>query len=228
MSNSWSRVGLLSLSLALAGGCDMLRGHGSDAKPAGENAVKTDMANPATPADMSSKSMAPVAHKMAVANIRFSKAATTQPINNHVTGKVTFTDLGGKLEIVADISGLEPNSTHGFHIHEKADITAADLSSAGGHFDPTGTHKHGDPDSKDGAMNMIHAGDLGNLVADDKGNAHMDRTVTDLTIDGDKNGVIGHSVIIHGKADDLKSPPAGNSGPRIAGGDIVALPTAIR
>ncbi|HET6250708.1 MAG TPA: superoxide dismutase family protein [Tepidisphaeraceae bacterium] len=131
-----------------------------------------------------------------------------------ITGTVVFTSETDGVRVVAAIDGLTPGK-HGFHIHEKNDLTAPDLSSAGGHWNP-GNTKHGGPDSAE-----HHAGDLGNLVADEKGHAHYDEIIKGIHIDG-KMGVIGHSVIIHAKADDLTSQPAGDSGARIAGGAIVA------
>jgi superoxide dismutase, Cu-Zn family len=151
----------------------------------------------------------------AVATVGPSKAATTQPTNNNVTGTVTFTVDGDKLKFVADIDGLAPNTEHGFHIHDKGDLSAADLSSAGGHFNPT-KEKHGGPETE-----HHHAGDLGNLKADDKGHAHLEGEVMHATLSGDTS-IVGRSVIIHAKPDDLKSDPAGNSGARIAGGTIKA------
>ena len=44
-------------------------------------------------------------------------------------------------------------------------------------------------------------------------------TLPEATISG-KNALIGRGVIVHGKADDLKSQPAGNAGPRIGCGVI--------
>ncbi len=131
-----------------------------------------------------------------------------------ITGTVTFTTTSDGVKVVADIEGLAPGE-HGFHIHEKADLSDPELKGAGGHFNPD-HHKHGGPESEE-----HHAGDLGNLTADDKGHAHLDATFKGLTIEG-KSGVVGHSVIIHAKADDLKSQPAGESGKRIAGGVIEA------
>lgn len=129
-----------------------------------------------------------------------------------ITGTVTFTQEKEGVHVVADIDGLTPGE-HGFHVHEKPDLSAPDLSSAGGHFNPE-HHKHGGPESEE-----HHAGDLGNLTADEKGHAHLDKIFTGLAITG-KLGVVGHSVIIHAKADDLKSQPAGESGKRVAGGAI--------
>lgn len=153
----------------------------------------------------------------AVATVGPSKSATTQPTNNNVTGTVTFTAADGKLTFVADIDGLAPNTQHGFHIHEKGDLSDPDLKSAGGHFNPT-KEKHGGPTSE-----HHHAGDLGNLTADANGHAHLEGTVMHATLGGDADlSIIGRSVIIHAKADDEKSDPAGNSGARIAGGEIKA------
>src|SRR5450432_2684957 len=106
---------------------------------------------PAT--QMSSMSDIPAA-KVAVATIGPSKAATTQPANNNVTGTVTFTQIGDSVKVVADVLGLAPNSTHGFHIHDKGDLSAPDLSSAGGHFNP-GHHIHGGP-----TTSAVHEGDM--------------------------------------------------------------------
>jgi Cu-Zn family superoxide dismutase len=151
----------------------------------------------------------------AVATVAPSKSATTQPTNNNVTGTVTFTLAGDQLKFVADIDGLAPNTKHGFHIHEKGDLSDPDLKSAGGHFNPTKDH-HGGPNSE-----HHHAGDLGNLEADAKGHAHLEGTVMHASFHGDTS-IIGRSVIIHAKSDDEKTDPSGNSGARIAGGIIKA------
>jgi len=153
--------------------------------------------------------------KVAVAQIRPAQAATTRPTMNNVTGTVTFTQLpDGKVKVVADITGLPPNSTHGFHIHEKGDLSAADLSSAGGHYNPEG-HPHAGP-----TQWPRHAGDFGNISSDANGNAHLELTVDNISLGGAKNDVIGKAVIVHAKADDLKSQPTGDAGGRVAGGII--------
>ena len=134
-----------------------------------------------------------------------------------ITGRVTFTQAGEGVRIVADVAGLTPGR-HGFHVHESSDLSAPDLRSAGPHFNPDGT-KHGGPDTE-----MRHAGDLGNLTADESGHATLDRTIKGISVGGAGNGVVGHSVVIHAGEDDLKTDPAGNSGARIAAGVIVAGP----
>jgi Cu-Zn family superoxide dismutase len=130
---------------------------------------------------------------------------------SQVTGTVTFTKTGDDVQVVADIQNLKPGK-HGFHIHEKGDCSAADAASAGGHFNPTHQH-HGGPNTAE-----RHAGDLGNIEADTSGKAHLDWTGK-LQLSG-ANSIIGKSVVVHEKEDDLKTDPAGNSGARIACGVI--------
>jgi Cu-Zn family superoxide dismutase len=155
------------------------------------------------------------ADKTAVANIRPAEQASTQPSMGKATGTVTFTQVGDdKVKVVIDLQGLPPGK-HGFHIHEKGDLSAADLSSAGGHFNP-GHHHHAGPDSP-----KRHAGDLGNIKADANGEVKKEMTIGGISVGtGAANDIVGKSVIVHGKADDLKTDPAGNAGPRIAGGVI--------
>jgi Cu-Zn family superoxide dismutase len=86
--------------------------------------------------------------------------------------------------------------------------------STGGHYNPD-KHIHGGP-----TTSPVHAGDLGNLEADDKGVAKMDLTVDNISLGGAKNDVVGKPVIIHAKEDDYKTQPTGNAGGRIGGGII--------
>jgi Cu-Zn family superoxide dismutase len=162
---------------------------------------------------------AKTAHKSAVAIIKPSAAATTQPTNNDVRGTVTFTRGDNAVKVVADISGLAPNTKHGFHIHEKGDLSAPDLASAGAHYNPMGMRHGGPPPTGQMTLNPRHMGDLGNLTADAQGNAHLETTVPSASLSGE-HSLIGRSVIVHAKEDDLKTDPSGNSGGRIAGGVI--------
>jgi Cu-Zn family superoxide dismutase len=128
-----------------------------------------------------------------------------------VTGTVTFTKMGDDVQVVADLQGLSPGK-HGFHIHEKGDCSAPDASSAGGHFNPMHQH-HGGPTSVE-----HHVGDLGNIDADASGKAHLDwKGKMNLT---GTDSIVGKSVVVHDKEDDLKTDPAGNAGPRVACGVI--------
>src|ERR1051325_58753 len=132
---------------------------------------------------------------------------------SQVTGTVTFTKSGDEVQIVAEIQNLKAGK-HGFHIHEKGDCSAPDAASAGGHFNPTNQH-HGGP-----VTTEHHTGDLGNIDADASGKVHFEWKGK-MSLSG-ADSIIGKSVVVHEKEDDLKSDPAGNSGARIACGVIVA------
>jgi superoxide dismutase, Cu-Zn family len=111
------------------------------------------------------------------------------------------------------ITGLSPGP-HGFHIHEKGNCTAPDGSSAGPHFNP-GTMKHGGP-----ATDVRHGGDLGNITADAGGVAEFTIAVAGISLGAEPTSVIGRSIIVHAKPDDLKTDPSGSSGARLACGLI--------
>ena len=64
-----------------------------------------------------------------------------------------------------------------------------------------------------------HNGDLGNIESDANGTATINYIDPVISLKGDKS-VIGRSVIIHEKMDDMKTQPTGNSGARIACGVI--------
>ena len=148
--------------------------------------------------------------------------AVVHPTKGHqASGTVRFITVPTGVRVIAEITGLSPNGVHGFHIHEWGDCSAPDATSAGSHYNPDG-HPHGGPHDA-----VRHAGDFGNLQADAQGNAKLDFVVDNITIAGLKNPVIGRSVIVHVKADDLKSQPTGDAGGRIGCGVIgIAKPTA--
>ena len=139
--------------------------------------------------------------------------AATQ--GNQAMGTLDLTSAGDAIKVTGSITGLKAGTEHGFHIHEKGDCSAPDAESAGGHFNPT-SQPHGDPN---GAAH--HAGDIPNVKADDQGTVQVDVVVNGVTMgDGGANDVVGKAFIVHEKADDYKSQPAGNSGKRIACGVI--------
>lgn len=131
---------------------------------------------------------------------------------NSVSGIVIFTKVDNGIKIVADISGLTPGK-HGFHIHEYGDCSAADGTSAGGHFNPENV-KHGGPNDK-----VRHVGDLGNLDANKDGDAHYER-VDDVIAFSGSHDIIGRGIIIHAGSDDLTTQPTGGAGARVACGVI--------
>ena len=143
---------------------------------------------------------------------------------NHANGWVRFSQVAGGVRVTAEIEGLKPSTKHAFHIHEFGDCTGADGKTAGGHYNPEG-HPHAGPDSE-----MHHAGDLGNLVTDAKGQAKYDRVISGLTIAGDQDPIVGRGVVIHAGEDDLATQPSGTTpegATRIACGTIgIAKPAA--
>ncbi len=152
------------------------------------------------------------AHAMEASKVTMAIAVVEGLGEHKVKGKVTFTQKGDGVEIVGEFTGLQPGQ-HGFHIHEFGDCSKADGKCAGGHFNPNGG-KHSSPEDPG-----RHAGDLGNLKADSTGNASFKMTDSMLSLSG-PNSVIGRSVIVHAKADDMKTQPAGDSGDRIGCGVI--------
>ena len=129
-----------------------------------------------------------------------------------VEGTLTFAKAAAGLKVTGRITGLPPG-THGFHIHEFGDCTAADFSSAGGHYNPTG-HQHAGPTEA-----RRHMGDMGNIEAGADGTASVDYTDARLRLEG-AHGILGRGVIVHANPDDLKTQPTGNAGGRVACGVI--------
>jgi Cu-Zn family superoxide dismutase len=130
-------------------------------------------------------------------------------MGNKVRGRIFFTQTKEGTRVRGRVNNLTPGA-HGFHIHQYGDLTDRTGASAGGHFNPGG-HMHGGPDSAE-----HHAGDLGNIEANDEGVAMVDKMVKGLHV----HFILGRSIVVHGGADDLKSQPSGAAGPRVAVGVI--------
>lgn len=127
---------------------------------------------------------------------------------NKVRGVLRLVQKDDALQIVGKVVNLTPGE-HGFHIHEFGDRRAPDGTSAGGHFNPGG-HDHGAPGP------TSHAGDLGNITANEDGVAMVDVTTPDTHL----SDILGRSFVVHAGVDDLSSQPSGDAGPRVAVGVI--------
>ncbi|MDN5863843.1 MAG: superoxide dismutase family protein [Gammaproteobacteria bacterium] len=131
-----------------------------------------------------------------------------------VHGTVWFVPVEGGVRITGEIKGLSPG-LHGFHIHRFGDCSARDASSAGGHYNPE-NEPHGAPTAE-----KHHAGDLGNIRANDVGVADVKMTVPFITVNEMyHHPVLGRAVIVHAKKDHFDVQPSGAAGPRIGCGVI--------
>ena len=123
---------------------------------------------------------------------------------------------GGGVSIDLDVHGLPPGE-HALHFHAVPKCEGPDFTSATGHFNPM-TKKHGmqNPEGP-------HAGDMNNFTVDAKGVAKTTIVNKNVTMGAEPNSIFangGTALMIHGAADDMKTDPAGNAGPRIACGVI--------
>jgi Cu-Zn family superoxide dismutase len=120
---------------------------------------------------------------------------------------------GGGVSIELSLKGLPPGE-HGLHLHEVAKCEGPDYKSAGAHFNPA-KKQHGLSNP-----NGPHAGDMPNFTVAANGTAQTTITNKNVTMGAGANSILGTALVIHEKADDLKSEPAGNAGSPIACGAI--------
>ncbi|MEJ9221214.1 superoxide dismutase family protein [Paenibacillus glucanolyticus] len=128
-------------------------------------------------------------------------------------GSATLEQINDGVKVKITASGLTPGK-HGFHVHENT-IKDRDFKSAGGHFNPTDKH-HGLKHPQGS-----HVGDMPNLVVGADGTVEAEMIIQHGTLGKNQpNSVLGRSLIIHAGEDDEVTDPSGNSGDRVAGGNI--------
>jgi len=130
-------------------------------------------------------------------------------------GDVDLVQTPGGVLIKLQLKGVAPGE-HAFHVHAVGKCEAP-FESAGPHFNPT-NHKHGMMSGEG------HAGDMPNLHVPQSGELSVEVVNSAISLEkGKPNSVFdndGSALVIHAKADDYKSDPAGNAGDRIACGVI--------
>lgn len=131
-----------------------------------------------------------------------------------IRGKVYFYEVYGGTVLVAEIYGLpeeleeKHGGFYGFHIHEGGSCTGDEedaFKNAGMHFNPQ-NKEHPE-----------HAGDLPPLLG-----AHGIAWTAVYTGRFYPEDVIGKTVVLHGGPDDFHTQPSGDSGEKIACGEIVS------
>lgn len=143
-----------------------------------------------------------------------SAVAAMEPMEGErAHGIARFQKSPEGLVVRGSIRGLKPGSTHAVHVHEGFRC-GDDGQAAGSHFAPN-DKDHGRPGS-----DASHAGDLGNVTANEDGIAELEVVRDDLAFDGDES-VIVRTVVVHAGPDTFEGT-AGKAGSRIACGTIVS------
>jgi Cu-Zn family superoxide dismutase len=141
--------------------------------------------------------------------------AQLKDASGKAVGDVDLMQTPAGVLIKLQIKGLPPGE-HAFHVHAVGKCEAP-FESAGPHFNPS-NHKHGIMSGEG------HAGDMPNLYVPQSGELSVEVVNAAVSLEkGKPNSLLdndGSSLVIHAKADDYKTDPAGNSGDRIACGVV--------
>jgi Cu-Zn family superoxide dismutase len=153
----------------------------------------------------------------------FARATLEPRSGSTVTGTVELAHGHTAQDVIVSVTiqGATPGP-HGIHIHEHGDCGDTSAAAAGAHFNPSG-----DPHAGPSALRH-HAGDLGNIDVEANGTGHLEIMLHTIPGVRSPTELVGRSVVVHERVDDLSTQPSGDSGSRIACGVIAAAesPTA--
>lgn len=146
------------------------------------------------------------------------------PVAQSIVGQARFIQPNPNtpIQISLFISGLPPNTVHGWHIHNTPLRNGpVNCTRAGPHFNPRNA-PHGSPRND---PTRRHVGDLGNFKTDANGSIRLRVADRLVTLYGNES-VNNLALVVHERADDLglgnnnASKTIGNTGMRLACGNI--------
>lgn len=205
MTSTCGAILMLGSGLALAGCTTTTGTDASVDTPAASASASADASASATPATPATSTA-----------VEFARADMTDS-SNRPMGTAVFYRYGNDISVRAGLSGQPGN--YALHIHTTGKCDGPDFTTAGGHWNPT-NKQHG-AENPAGA----HMGDLPNITLDAAGTGTLEYRITGgdpaVLLDTD-----GAAIMLHEKADDMTSDPAGNAGKRIGCGVITASASA--